>query len=101
MKKSILIITGILMSVFAFSQTDSTRKENTMSKKMPPLSMLPKNPGEMKMIYELPKECEYQIFDEMGNFLSKGKAEFIDYTDYKKGKYFIKFENQTETFSHN
>ena len=99
MKKNILIIVCVLTALVSFGQTDTTKKKSEMSKKMPPTSMLPKDPGEVKLIYELPKVCEYKIFNEKGELVEHKTAEFVDYTNYKKGSYFIKFENKSETFS--
>ena len=100
MKKTILTITCVLLTLVTFSKTDTSQKKAPMSKKMPPMSMLPKNPGEVKQIYELPKVCEYKTFDENGTLIEHKTAEFIDYTSYKKGTYFVKYENKTETFKH-
>lgn len=84
------IILSSIISVSAFGQTEP-------SKKLPPLKMLPKD-GEVKSIYELPEKTDYKIFDAKGKMVSSGNAEFIDYTDYKKGIYFVNFGDRKETF---
>lgn len=99
MKKTILTIICVLMTLVTISQSDTSRKTNTMSKKMPPMSMLPKKPGEVKQIYELPKVCEYKVYDQQGALIEHKTAEFIDYTEYKKGTYFVLFENKKESFT--
>ncbi len=100
MKKTIFTFAFASTALLTFSQTDTSQKKSEMSKKMPPMSMLPKNPGEVKMIFELPKVCDYKVFDEKGTLIDQKKGEFIDYTSYKKGTYFVKYENKTETFKH-
>lgn len=100
MKKTFLTIACVVTSIVAFSQTDSSQKKASMSKKMPPTSMLPQKPGEVKLIFELPKVCDYKVFDENGALIDQKKGEFIDYTAYKKGTYFVKYDNKTETFKH-
>jgi hypothetical protein len=99
MKKTILTTVFASIALLTFSQTDTSHKKSEMSKKMPPSSMLPKS-GEVKLIYELPKVCDYKVFDENGTLIDQKKGEFIDYTSYKKGTYFVKYENKTETFKH-
>ena len=101
MKKQILTIAFAFMAFMAISQADTSQKEATLTKRMPPLNMLPKNPGEVKQIYELPKVCDYKVFDENGTLIEQKRGEFIDYTSYKKGTYFVKFENKTEAFKQN
>lgn len=86
------------MALITFSQTDTSQINAPMSEKMPPMSMLPTKPGEVKQIYELPKVCEYKIYNQKGKLIEHKTAEFIDYTKYKKGTYFVKYENKTETF---
>ena len=61
------------------------------------MKMLPKY-GEVKQIYELPEKTDYKIFDSKGKLVSSGNAEFIDCTDYKKGIYFVNFEDRKEKF---
>jgi len=59
--------------------------------------MLPKT-GQVKHIYELPKKQEYKVFDNKGKLITTGNAQFIDYTEYKKGIYFIHFNKNKEKF---
>jgi len=36
----------------------------------------------------------YEIYDSQGNLLKKGTAQTIDATDFKKGQYYLNFDNQ-------
>ena len=99
MKKSILILSYTLITLITFGQTDASNNTSRLNKKLPPKNMLPQNPGEVKKIYELPKVCDFKIFDEKGALVEQKTEEFIDYTNYKLGRYFIRYESKTETFS--
>jgi hypothetical protein len=90
MKLLATVILSSIISVSAFGQSE-------LSKKLPPMKMLPKN-GEVKTIYELPEKMDYKIYDAKGELVSSGNAEFVDYTDYKKGVYFIVYEDKKEMF---
>ena len=95
--KNILVIPIIVLTVFLGQET--TLAQNKPAKKLPPIKMLKKGKlGEAMHIYELPNKSEYQVFDDFGNFLKKGNAQFIDFTEYKKGIYFIKFGDKTEKY---
>lgn len=87
------------MGLITYSQTDTSNGKPAMSKKMPPMSMLPKKPGEVKQIYELPKVYDYKVYDQKGKLIEHKTGEFIDYTNYKKGDYFVLYENRKETFT--
>lgn len=67
------------------------------SKKLPAMKMLPKE-GEVKQIFELSDLSEYELFDGFGNFISRGEGQFIDYTNFKKGTYFVRYNGKTEKF---
>jgi len=95
MKKLILLAFCSTISLTVLGQQEEDK--NKPSKNMPPVNMLPKS-GEVKQIYELPSKCSYEIFNSKGEFVTKGNAQFIDYTEYKKGVYFIRYENKTERF---
>jgi hypothetical protein len=41
----------------------------------------------------------YEIFDEKNNLILQGTSKYIDVSELKKGKYFINYDNKTETFS--
>lgn len=91
--KNIAILTSLILLSFchnSFAQTEEQQK-------MPPMEMLPKN-GKSKVIYQLPKECAYQVFDSKGKLYDEGKGEWIDMGKYKKGVYFIKYEGGTDTY---
>jgi len=89
MKVLMLITIGAILSLGSYAQTEP-------SKKLPPIKMLPKKPGQVKKIHELPQKSKYEIFNNFGEFIVKGEAEFIDITHYKAGVYFIKYEDKTE-----
>lgn len=90
MKLAALFIVTVILSLNSFGQTEP-------SKKLPPIKMLPKK-GEVKHIYELPAPSAYKIYDIKGNLIAEGNAEFIDYTEYKKGIYFIAYADKKEKF---
>ena len=72
--------------------------QNEVPKNMPPVKILPKPGDAPKKIFELPYKTEYQVFDNYGNFITKGNAQFIDCSKYKKGSYFIRYNGKTERF---
>ena len=69
MKKVAVLILLIGLGINSFGQEEP-------SKKMPPMSMLPKN-GEMKRMYELPDSTDYKIFNQKGDLIESGHAEFV------------------------
>lgn len=87
MKVLLITFLTIGLSAFAFGQDQP-------SKKMPPLSMLKGKPGEKKTIFELPHNTDYKIFNQKGKLIASGNAEFIDLTKFKKGTYFITFDEK-------
>jgi hypothetical protein len=89
--KIILLSLSILAFVISFGQNDSNTK-------LPPIEMLKGKPGDVKHIYELPSSTNYKIYNQKGHLIDSGYAEFIDYTEYKTGTYFIKYDNKTLTF---
>jgi hypothetical protein len=87
MKTKIIVICLLVSSsTFLYAQ-------NEPSKKLPPMKMLPKE-GEVKKIFELYDEVDYAIFDKSGATYQTGKAEFIDYTDFPEGAYFIRYTDE-------
>ena len=90
MKKVLISISLLLVSKLGFSQ-------NEQSKNIPSIKILPKN-GEVKQIYELPAKTEYKIYNAAGKLVTEGNDQFIDYTKYKKGTYFILFNGRKEIF---
>ncbi len=84
--KIILICLLVSSSTFLYAQ-------NEPSKKLPPMKMLPKE-GEVKKIYELYDEVDYTIFDRSGATYQTGKAEFIDFTDFPDGVYYIRYKDK-------
>jgi hypothetical protein len=91
MKTVLLLITGMTLSFSSFSQ-------NEPSKNLPPLEMLKGKPGSVKHIYELPSIVDYKVYDKKGKLISEGKGKWVDYTKYKQGTYFIKYDAQTKSF---
>jgi hypothetical protein len=87
----------IIVTVLAVSVGTFTFSQNEQSKNLPPLEMLPKE-GNVKQIYELPTKTEYKIYTIEGELLHEGNAQFIDYTDYKEGTYFVIFDGKKEYF---
>jgi len=84
--KSIPLILTVLIFSISFGQNDSINElhhEEIIEKK----------------IYELPAIYDYKVFDAKGKLISEGKGQFIDYTKYKFGKYFINYNGQTKTLS--
>ncbi len=93
MKKTIRIASIFLLCT-VISVAGYSQEKKELSKKLPPIKMLPKI-GEKKEIYELPQKFEYKIFDTMGRLVAEGDAEFIDITNYKTGTYFIHYNKKT------
>jgi hypothetical protein len=90
MKIIVLCVLATSISLSGYSQKES-------SDILPPLKMLPKA-GEVKHIYELPSSFDYIIFDSNGKALLSGNGQFIDYTCYEKGTYFVRFDGKSESF---
>jgi hypothetical protein len=87
--KLVTILT-LMISLSSYCQTEP-------SKNLPPIKMLPKT-GEVKQIYELPKKADYKVYNSQGKLVTAGNAQFVDYTDYKKGVYFILVGDKKERF---
>lgn len=87
----------ILLTIVAFSIGISAFSQNEPSKNLPPMRLLPKV-GQVKSIYELPNSTEYKVYNQKGELISEGKGQFIDYTEYTIGTYFVRFEGKSETF---
>jgi hypothetical protein len=88
----------IALSFFAFSLSFSSfGQSEELSKELPPIKMLPKK-GEVKQIYELPSKTDYKVYNSDGKFLTEGNAQFIDYTTYQEGTYFVHFNGKSESF---
>ncbi|MFT6243403.1 MAG: hypothetical protein ACJA0U_001503 [Salibacteraceae bacterium] len=90
MIKTVLLLITIVFSVLSFGQKDT-------SQKIPPLVMLPAK-GEVKTFFELSSKSNYKIYDQNGSFIDSGYAQFIDYTDYKAGKYFVRYDGNIGKF---
>lgn len=90
MKLIALLIISSTLSLSCFGQ-------NKVSNNIPPLEMLPKD-GETKFIYELSTKSKYKIFDSNGKLLSEGNHQFIDFSAYKEGAYFIHVGDRIELF---
>lgn len=71
--------------------------QNQTSHKLPPMKMLPKN-GDTAEIYELPYEANFKVYNRLGELIDSNYGQFIDYTDFEDGVYFIKFNDKTITF---
>lgn len=84
----------LILNLALFGLTSSVFSQDKKEHKLPPMKDLPKA-GEVKEFYELPEICDYQVFDSLGNFISKGHGEFVDVTTFKKGNYFIKYLDKT------
>lgn len=54
--------------------------------------MLNGEPGSTKNIIELPESTHYQIFNQMGEYVDSGFAEFVDYSDFEPGRYFLHYD---------
>lgn len=85
--------TKIIAFCLLVSSSTFMYAQNEPSKKLPPMKMLPKE-GEVKKIYELYDEVDYTIFDRSGATYQTGRAEFIDYTDFPVGTYFIRYSDE-------
>ena len=93
MKSFKIILALLFLSAATYGQEEP-------SKKMPPISMLPKKGEGVKQIYELPHPTEYKVFNQAGEMMAEGNGEFIDCTKYPTGTYFIRYDEKTVTFEH-
>ena len=41
---------------------------------------------------------DYKVYDAKGSLIQSGNAEFVDYTDFKQGVYFIAYGDKKEKF---
>ena len=92
MKIFILCLIAFTISLSSFGQAKK------ISKELPPREMLPKH-GEVKQIYELPSKTNYEVFNSKGELVAKENGQFIDYTKYDLGTYFVRFDGVTESFT--
>lgn len=90
MKLVLLLSLFSTISISSYSQAELT-------KNVPPISMLPKD-GEVKQIYELPVSTDYRIYNSTGQLVLESTGQFIEYTKFKKGVYFVRFEGKSESF---
>ncbi|MCH2234780.1 MAG: winged helix-turn-helix domain-containing protein [Crocinitomicaceae bacterium] len=96
--KALLSLLLLLPTVF-FGQNDSTGVDEEVPQKLPPMRML-SGEGEAQNFFELEYEADYQVFDQMGALVEEGHGEFIDYTDYEGGTYFVSYDDKTQFFKH-
>jgi hypothetical protein len=87
--------TAVILLCLGVSISGYSQKKEKMSKKLPPIEMLPKVGEGKKEIYELPKETDYKVFDVNGQLKAEGSGQFIDITDYDSGSYFVRYKNKT------
>ena len=87
MKLITMTLLVLLLGLSAFGQ-------NEPSKSSPPIKILPEE-NKVKRIYELPAKTDYEIFNSKGQLIDTGNARFFDYTDYKAGLFFIRFDGKT------
>ena len=88
MKLLTVILLATTLNTSAFGQSEQ-------SQNLPPIKILPIE-NEVKNIYELPSKTDYEIFNSKGQLIAEGNAQFVDYTDYKSGIFFIRFNNTTK-----
>ncbi len=88
MKLITITLLGLTLSSTAIGQ-------NEQSQNLPPIKMLP-NENEVRSIYELPTKTDYELFNSKGQLIAEGNAKFVDYTEYKAGIFFIRFNNTTK-----
>jgi len=88
-----LLAVVILFSLSSFGQNKSN--ENLL------YSETLKEKSNTKYIYELPKKLDYKVFNPKGKLVLDGKGKFINFTKYKDGVYYIKYEGQVIKFLKN
>jgi len=70
-------------------------KEITYKSLVKPVSFSPEKPSKE---LQFSAETCYEIYNEFGKLMIKGKASKVDVTSYKKGPYYLNFDNQTKPF---
>lgn len=91
LKTLILFFISLTIGLSSFGQ-------NEPDQTLPPLEMLPTD-GEIKYIHSLPYESSYQIYDVKGMSYDSGYGQFIDYTEYEPGEYFVHYDGGIENFT--
>ncbi len=88
---------------FRVKQDDYTKKsryspEATLRNLSMPVTFIPGNGKKAtdKIIFS--EKTKYEIYDNYGKLIVKGNDISIDIKSFKKGNYFINYDNQTETF---
>ncbi len=66
---------------------------------LPPIAMLQSEDGEPKTIYELTNSAHYFIYSQQGALIDSGYAQYIDFTEYDGGTYFIRYDGKNEVFT--
>jgi hypothetical protein len=90
MKTVLLLVAGMTISLSSYSQEEP-------SKNLPPIKMLKKGKiGETQNFYELPAIVDYKVYDNKGKLIYEGTAQWIDYTNYEIGVYWVKYNDQTK-----
>jgi hypothetical protein len=89
LKHTVISFAMLALSFIAVSQDTSL--------KLPPMSMLEGGPS-IKQILELNHPAHYSIHNVNGQFVDSGFAEFVDYTDYEPGIYFLRYDTINQQF---
>tara|TARA_B100000809_G_scaffold257113_1_gene298135 strand:- start:1266 stop:1556 length:291 start_codon:yes stop_codon:yes gene_type:complete len=86
----LLLLAGMTINLSSYCQEEP-------SKNLPPIKMLKKGKiGEAQNFYELHEVVDYKVYDNKGKLISEGTSQWIDYTDYEIGVYWIKYNDQTK-----
>lgn len=90
-------------NIFRVRQTDATRQsrvsqEVKLTALIPAVTFQPGNNGKTKDYITFSAETNYEIFDYYGKLMTRGKDKKVDVRKIPKGKYFINYDNKTETF---
>lgn len=64
----------------------------------PEITFIPGNGGSVTNRIFFSSETRYEIYDYYGKLVKTGISQEIDVTKLKKGKYFLNYDNKTETF---
>ncbi len=83
----------IFLLSLAFGLSFSSFSQNQSCEELPPIEILSQK-GKIVEVYKLPAEIYFKVYNQRGKLKLEGKGKWIDFTKFKKGTYFIKYDDQ-------
>ena len=90
MKILSIFVFVLLLGALSFGQENN---KNNFSK----TEVVPEK-GSDKLLYELSMKTDYKVFNSEGELIREDHGQFIDYTDYELGTYYVRYNGRVEQF---